>query len=154
MDTCTRVRTGQGICGFSRALATISGVEQSELGEGASLERDREEAHFRIERAYELAWHAVQLARTYEAEAAREASERDPNQGRSIDRRVIACVERIRELRSFVRAGRMALRTMPSSGSSEVRPGLRKAEANDPRHPRQTEQTYEIRFTKKLSYKS
>lgn len=100
----------------------------TELGAPSSC---REEARARIERAYELAWHAVQLAKRYASEPGTDGN------------RESACMARVSELRAFVRAQREVLRAVHTD-EGEVRPGLRKAEP--------TEQTYEIRFTKKLSY--
>lgn len=103
----------------------------TEAAEDFRLAEDREEARARISRAYELAWHAVQLARRYASEA--------PTTGN----RESACIARVMELRTFIRSQRQVLRTLHTD-AVELRPGLRKTEL--------PEQTYEIRFTKKLSY--
>ena len=105
----------------------IANVNAQEL----KLAEDREEARARILRAYEHAWHAVQLARRYASEPGTSGA------------REHACIARVMELRTFIRSQRQVLRALHTD-AMEVRPGLRKTEP--------PEQKYEIRFTKKLSY--
>lgn len=118
---------------YHRGVSTSDVPPSSErrANEELALAEDREEARARIARAYELAWHAVQLARRYAAEPQTQGSREN------------ACIVRVMELRRFIRSQRQVLRALHTD-ASELRPGLRKAVS--------PERTYEIRFTKKLSY--
>lgn len=114
------------------AVEPFEPTEESAL-QNVALSTGRDEARAQIERAYELAWHAVHLARRYAAEPGTDGN------------RETACMTRVSELRAFIRSQREVLRVLHTD-EAQLRPGLRKAERPEP------EQTYEIRFTKKLSY--